>query len=466
MPDKRVRPHEPSAAVRLSTRHVIRPDGIPLPPMPFSPAVSAGGWVFVSGQLPADYRAGLAADALTDPKLPFHENASRLQSLTLWKNVKTILESANTSLDQLVRTWQWHTYGEHDWSTGDCWVGVNTGQFQEVKRTFIPKERPASTSMGIRRLLVPGVLHAVDCLAVIPNSGVKKDVIVPTGVPQQLAGGALATRVDDWVFIMGEVPTDFKGDWGSAEHYGERSSLAPEARANPYFWYDSPIEKQTEYTLKKVQAIAEAAGTSMEHCVKADVYLGHPADFAGFEKVWRSWFPENPPARTIFFYQGLGVRGARVEIAPICLKPNASIKPERIETSDAPEPLTHEPQAIRAGDFLFLSGQMACDSRGLAPGIAPDSAFPFYGSPVKKQMRYILNNVAAICAAAGTSLENLLHLQACYTDFALFNDATEEWVAHFPKDPPAMQHIEVRAPLLVPGCDVILNLIAFAPAQR
>jgi enamine deaminase RidA (YjgF/YER057c/UK114 family) len=120
---------------------------------------------------------------------------------------------------------------------------------------------------------------------------------VPEGVPSPLAGYSPAIRRGDWIFLAGEIAVDWKGDYESSVHLGEPSALAKEARINPYVWYGSEIEKQTEYTLWKLSKIAESAGTTLAHTVKADVYIGDPSDYEGMEKVWKRWFPENPPAR-------------------------------------------------------------------------------------------------------------------------------------------------------------------------
>jgi enamine deaminase RidA (YjgF/YER057c/UK114 family) len=166
----------------------------------------------------------------------------------------------------------------------------------------------------------------------------------------------------------------------------------------PFFWYGSSIEKQTNYVLEKLAAMAEAADTSLDRAVKAEVYIGHPSDFAGMDRVWKRWFPGEPPARVVIPYMGLAGKGCRVEIALTLLAKDAKTQRKTIETSRAPKPLGHEPQAIRAGNFLFLSQQIACDSSGkLAQGMARDDAFPWYGTPGRAQMRYMLSNVSAIC---------------------------------------------------------------------
>jgi 2-iminobutanoate/2-iminopropanoate deaminase len=76
------------------------------------------------------------------------------------------------------------------------------------------------------------------------------------------------------------------------------------------------IQEQTAQCLKNIQAILEAAGSSLEKAVSATVILGEEEDFPGLNEEWLRWFPSEPPAR-----QGakLPVRipGLRVSIAMI-----------------------------------------------------------------------------------------------------------------------------------------------------
>jgi enamine deaminase RidA (YjgF/YER057c/UK114 family) len=269
------------------------------------------------------------------------------------------------------------------------------------------------------------------------------------------------------VFLAGEIPVDWMGDYLSDVHLGTPSGLAREARVNPYFWYGSEIEAQTEYVLQKLEKIADVAGSSLKRCVKATVYISSPSDFAGMDRVWRKWFPENPPARMVIPYMGLGGMGSRVEIAMKLLANDSSLEIETVETSDAPEPLGHEPQAVKTGPFLFFSTQMAFDSTGaLADETKRHPEFPWYGQPAKEQMRYMLKNVAAISEAAGTSLENLCKRQAFNDDFTWFAETMQdEWASHFPGDKPASTTLRIGGPLVVPGANILLDLISYIPGR-
>ena len=76
------------------------------------------------------------------------------------------------------------------------------------------------------------------------------------------------------------------------------------------------IREQTRQCLGNIQAILEAAGSSLDRIVSATVILADEDDFAGMNEEWLEWFPSNPPAR-----QGakLPVRipGLKVSIAAI-----------------------------------------------------------------------------------------------------------------------------------------------------
>ena len=442
----------------------VWPGNIPNPKMPYAPAVKAGNWVFVAGQLASDFKTGLAPEARVNSNLPFNDDPLTLQSRYVMENIGKTLEAAGTSYDDAMRIFQWFP-GPDDWELGASWSGVNITRYLEERNKFILDKRPASTGMGIRELLVKDTILEVNLIAIIPEEGEEKEAISCPDIPKPLAGYSEAIKLGDWVFFSGELSTDWIGDYGRTERYGEDSSVALDARTNPNFWYDVPIRRQTEYQLKKLQLIAESAGTSLENMVKAAVYIPDPYDFVGFEEVWKYWFPENPPARCVVPYMGLGGRGCRVEIAPKCLSGNAKISKETIETSDAPEPIFHEPQAIKAGEFLFLSGQMAANENG-AQGLR-EPGFPYYGNPGRMQMEYLMKNVSAICEAGGTKVENICNRICFHDDFDnYFQESIDAFFEHLPEPHrPASTTLEIGGPLLVPGCHVLLDMIAYAPSQ-
>jgi enamine deaminase RidA (YjgF/YER057c/UK114 family) len=229
---------------------------------------------------------------------------------------------------------------------------------------------------------------------------------------------------------------------------------------NPYTWLGSEIESQTDFTLRRLSEIADAAGTSLDRCVKADVTICHPSDYVGFERVWRRWFPDRAPARTVVTGARLVLKGIRVEIAMVLLAGDSPHSPERV-CADVPDPPGHAPHAVRAGEFVFLSG--------LLPG-GPDGAIrpELLRAPARAQAHDLLVRIDAICAASGTSLENVCKVLAFHRDLEGLPALLEEWQSAFSVDPPVLSAMGMGGPdpLLVPGAEIVLDVIAWAPPMR
>jgi 2-iminobutanoate/2-iminopropanoate deaminase len=80
------------------------------------------------------------------------------------------------------------------------------------------------------------------------------------------------------------------------------------------------VADQTRQALRNLAAVMAAAGTSMEHAVKATVYLIEMEDFAEMNAVYAEFFEGVPPARTTVAVKALP-RGARVEIDLVAAVP-------------------------------------------------------------------------------------------------------------------------------------------------
>lgn len=61
--------------------------------------------------------------------------------------------------------------------------------------------------------------------------------------------------------------------------------------------HGTTIQEQTRQCLSNIQAILDAAGSSMDKIVSVTVVLAEEDDFAGMNEEWLWWFPSNPPAR-------------------------------------------------------------------------------------------------------------------------------------------------------------------------
>ena len=83
----------------------------------------------------------------------------------------------------------------------------------------------------------------------------------------------------------------------------------------------SDIATQTEQTLKNVETILLAGGSSLQHVLRCNVYLVDMKDFAEMNVVYARMFGEHRPARTTVQVSALPMPGLRVEIDCIAYMP-------------------------------------------------------------------------------------------------------------------------------------------------
>jgi 2-iminobutanoate/2-iminopropanoate deaminase len=107
---------------------------------------------------------------------------------------------------------------------------------------------------------------------------------------------------------------------------------------------------------------------------------------------------------------------------------------EAIHSDNAPAALGPYSQAIRAGSTVYLSGQIGIDP---ATGNLRDG--------VEAQTRQVLDNLQAVCAAAGGSLDDLVKLTLLLADMADFARVNEIMAARLKKPFPARATYQVAA---------------------
>ena len=81
---------------------------------------------------------------------------------------------------------------------------------------------------------------------------------------------------------------------------------------------EGDVSAQTVRVLENLKAIVEAAGSSLDHAVKATVYLKDMGDFAAMNEVYARYFAKNAPARSTVEAARLP-RDVRVEIDLVVL---------------------------------------------------------------------------------------------------------------------------------------------------
>ena len=119
-----------------------------------------------------------------------------------------------------------------------------------------------------------------------------------------------------------------------------------------------------------------------------------------------------------------------------------------VSTDKAPKAIGPYSQAVVAGEMVFLSGQIPLD---------PQSQQMVQGD-VRAQTERVMDNLAAVLAAAGVGFAQVVKATIFLTDLNDFSVVNEVYGKRFPSAPPARSTVQVAA--LPKGARVEIDLIA------
>lgn len=112
----------------------------------------------------------------------------------------------------------------------------------------------------------------------------KQQITTTTGA-SPMGAYSQGLRAGDFIFVSGQGPIDPT----TGKIVGET------------------IEEQTERTLENLKAILEAGGATMADVVKVTAHLTDLSNFAAYNKVYATYFPDPKPVRTTVGSQLLGM---------------------------------------------------------------------------------------------------------------------------------------------------------------
>ena len=105
---------------------------------------------------------------------------------------------------------------------------------------------------------------------------------------------------------------------------------------------------------------------------------------------------------------------------------------EAVQTTHAPEAIGPYSQAVRAGSFLFISGQIPLDPKNMKLVEGNEN-----------QIRQVFKNIQAVCEASGASLEEIVKLNVYLSDLSVFNQVNEIMQEFFSEPYPARAAVQV-----------------------
>ena len=269
----------------------------PAPIGPFSSAVKAGGFIYLSGTLAQDDKGALVADGDV-----------AAQTRHVIERMRDVLVASGSSLEQVVAVTVYL-------SSAKDFAAMN-----DVYRTYWPKDPPTRTTIVADLLLGADVEIS---MVAVPN-GAERRVIHPSGWAKAPNPYSYAIRSGDTVFLSGLVPRN-----------GRDNTNVP-----------GDITVQTRAVMDNAAELLKAAGMDFSHVVSGRIYLPDAAVFQQMNEVYRSYFKGIPPPARATVKAALAGAGFAVEMTFV-----ASSAPR-----EAIAPGANLSSAIKSGNRLYVSG--------------------------------------------------------------------------------------------------------------
>jgi reactive intermediate/imine deaminase len=332
---------------------------------PYSPGISAGDYVYVSGQ-------GAKGP---DGSMPDSFAGQVRQTL---ENVKAIVEAAGLTMDHIVYT---QVYLEDI---------RNFDQMNSVYAQYFQKAPPARATLGVAKLLgTPVEINAV----AVRDIANKKPVVVAGYDPHEPVSPGILTH--DRLYVSGMRGRDL--------HTGTIPS--------------DPGE-QVDAALDGVKAVVEAAGLGMGNMVFVNPYLTTQIPARVMNKLYASRFEfGNTPARATIEVSSLP-EGAQIEYTGVAVRDLAqrhAIRPKNMPPSPTASP------CVFAGDTLYCSAKSA-----FIPGPNSGVYATTIENQVRQSLRNLLDNLEEAdmdfsdVVAANVYLDDLSDFQAMNKIYAKY----------------------------------------------
>jgi enamine deaminase RidA (YjgF/YER057c/UK114 family) len=406
----------------------------------FAYAVKAGPWIFLNGHEAFDFEHGLAPEV---EGVPGHLLAGkpplRREADYILKRMRAILKEFGSDLPNAVRVDQFYPFGE-------AVHAYHLARFAEFG-SYIPP----STSILMERCFTARTHIHTSMIAIVPAPGWEIQKVVLTGEEISSSGYVPAITVNDFVFVAGNTAHSGSGD------------LMPAVRipATKNWGGENAFRRQVHFVIKdRLEPSLKAAGSALEHSLKAQVYIRGVHNFPDFMDVWSHYFRDIPCALTLVPAKDYAHNECLLEINLIALKQGAERKKQVIEV-DLPEGATYGP-CVRAGELVFPSGFMAIDRDGRVAAAENATAFDALSFAGQAQGAAVHSYAESVCEAAGVTMANVVRAQYFLTDIRDFAGVAAAWADRY-DHPQPFAAVQVPGPLPANGASVIGDFWIYAP---
>jgi enamine deaminase RidA (YjgF/YER057c/UK114 family) len=238
------------------------------------------------------------------------------------------------------------------------------------------------------------------------------------------------------------------------------TGVHPDVRVKSWTTWGDEARNETKFNIDALEGTLSAADIDLSAVVHGTFYLVDLGDLYQLDRLWKSAFPDSPPARSVVPVPSLLVprepdakthaeNAIRMEWITAAVKVEGGARREAISV-DAPT-FGHEADAMIGGDLLWTSTLVGVDGRD-----GGDLG-------VDEQLDRIFEHAALLCEQGRTSIDQTLRVRAFVLSAAMAENVYAAVKRAIPKDPPCVVVAEVPGPLHVPGAALELDFVVYAP---
>jgi 2-iminobutanoate/2-iminopropanoate deaminase len=357
-----------------SSKQIITTGGNPT--LPFSPAVKAGGLIYVAGTLGTGAAGAIAKGDI------------KAQTKQTFDNIAATLKAGGSSLANAVSVLVYLR------SASD-FAAMN-----EVYTTYFPKDPPARTTVVVTQPLANADGLVEISMVAVPNGGERR-VVHPSDWIKSPNPYSYGIKSGNTLFLSGLVSRNGK----------DNSNVKGD------------ITAQTRTVLDNGAAILKEAGMSYADVVSARVFITDESTFQAMNTAYRTYFPTMPPARATV-KAGLTNPDYLVEIGMVAVKdPGRKAITTPAADGSAGTPNANLSSAIQVRNRLYVAG-----ITGNTAGNKGDT---------KAQTEEALARIGRTLKTAGFDWSNVVDGIVYLPDMGKFQDMNAAYRTTFTKDFPA-----------------------------
>src|SRR5262245_9798608 len=380
-------------AVKFSAKEIVKMgNGSGLP---FSPAVKAGNFIYVSGALATDEKGRLIPGTIQE------------QTKQVLSRLASVLKASGSRLENAASV---NVYLRN---------AADFEAMNEVYRGFWQKDPPTRTTV-VTDLVVPDALIEIAMVAI--KDGADRRVVHPAGWIKS-PNYSYGIQSGDTLFLAGLVARNMK----------ENTTVAGE------------IGIQTQTILDNAGEILKAAGMTHADVASSRVFIRDVSKFQDMNAAYRPFFSKDPPARAT-------VRAALmnpsylVEVTLLAVKSSERKAFNPLVADGKPaQPSPNYSSGIRVGNRLYVAGMVGStkDNKG----------------DMKAQTRESLNNIGRTVKAAGFDWSHAVEGIVYVTDVNKFPAMNEGYRETFTKDFPARTTVGIGIVIPDPLVEIMLTFV-------